>query len=183
MGMSRLKEYRGSILVLAVSLLLLFVRPASGKEVFGLSFKNILFMLGIIPPIFLMVGLFDVWVPREKVVKRLGEKSGFLGMFLCFALGVFAAGPLYAAFPIAEVLLCKGTSLRNVWIFLGAWSTMKIPMFLFEMQNLGYRFALSRYAMSFLGIFGIAFLLEWLISEKEKGNILKGYLGGESVLG
>ncbi|WP_369017619.1 permease [Thermatribacter velox] len=173
---SQFREYRSALVMLGVSLVILLVQPASGKEVFRLTFKNTLFMLGVVPPIFLMVGLFDVWVPKEKVVKRLGEHSGFLGMFLCLALGIFAAGPLYAAFPVAEVLLRKGTSLRNVWIFLGAWSTMKIPMFLFEAQSLGYRFALSRYAMSFLGVFLIAFLLEWLVSQREKGCILEGYL-------
>lgn len=91
-------------------------------------------------------------------------------------MGAFAAGPLYAAFPVAEVLLRKGVSLRNVWVFLGAWSTMKIPMLLFECQNLGGTFAVSRYLMSFAGVVAIAFLLERFLREEEKERIYTLYI-------
>lgn len=59
-------------------------------------------------------------------------------------------------------------SLGNVWIFLGAWSTMKIPLLLFELHNLGALFALTRYGMSFLGVLGIAWVLERVIDPEEK---------------
>ncbi len=91
-------------------------------------------------------------------------------------MGAFAAGPLYAAFPVAEVLLRKGVSLRNVWVFLGAWSTMKIPMLLFECRNLGGTFAVSRYLMSFAGVVAIAFLLERFLREEEKERIYTLYI-------
>lgn len=165
------RPYLGFFVVLGICLGILSFAPALGKKVFTVAFRNALFMLGVIPPIFVLVGLFDVWVPREKVVKRLGEASGVVGMSIALALGAFTAGPLYAAFPVAEVLLRKGVSLRNVWIFIGAWSTMKIPMLLFEIQNLGSTFAVSRYFMSFLGILLIAFLLDRFLSLEEKNSI------------
>lgn len=107
---------------------------------------------------------------------RLGETSGIVGIGIALALGAFAAEPLYAAFPVAEVLLRKGVSLRNVWIFLGAWSTMKIPMLLFEFQNLGGPFAVSRYVMSFFGVLSIAFLLDRFLSGEEKEAIRHSFL-------
>lgn len=103
-----LREYLGFLVTLGVCLVVLKFSPALGKRVFQVAFRNVLFMLSIIPPIFILVGLFDVWVPKEKVMKHLGDTSGFVGTAISLALGAFAAGPLYAAFPVAEVLLKKG---------------------------------------------------------------------------
>ncbi|MEN3185811.1 MAG: permease [Atribacterota bacterium] len=166
-----LNSYYGFLVVLAVCLGITVYMPSWGRKIFAVAFQNTLFMLGVIPPIFVLTGLFDVWVPKEKVIKKLGDASGWLGIGIAVALGAFAAGPLYAAFPVAEVLLKKGVSLRNVWVFLGAWSTMKIPMLLFEAQSLGVRFALTRYGMSFGGVLVIAFLLERLVSLEEQNEI------------
>ncbi len=42
-------------------------------------------MLGVIPPIFILLGLLDTWVPREKVVNHLGAGSGLRGLSLATA--------------------------------------------------------------------------------------------------
>ncbi|NLI96050.1 MAG: permease, partial [Synergistaceae bacterium] len=105
----------------------------------------------------------------------IGEKSGLLGAGLSIFLGAFAAGPLYLAFPIAETLLRKGTGLFNVFLFVGAWSTMKIPMLMFEMQSLGLKFAFVRYAMSALGIFWIAWAVEKALGEKGQRELSRRY--------
>jgi hypothetical protein len=68
--------------------------------------------------------------------------------------------------------LKKGASLRNVVILLGAWSTTKIPMLMFELANLGARFTLTRLAVDMVGITLIALLMERLISEKDREEIL-----------
>jgi uncharacterized membrane protein YraQ (UPF0718 family) len=44
-------------------------------------------MLSVIPPIFVLLGLLDVWVQRETMIKLMGEKSGFVGIALAFFLG------------------------------------------------------------------------------------------------
>ena len=82
-------------------------------------------MLSVIPPIFILLGLLDVWVQRETMIKLMGEKSGILGILIAFFLGSGAAGPLYAAFPIAGVLLKKGSKFSNVLIFICSLSTTK----------------------------------------------------------
>ena len=61
----------------------------------------------------------------------------------------------------------------NVLIFLGAWSTTKIPMFLFELSALGTRFALTRLGASMVGIFVIAHLVDKAVDEKEKSMVYK----------
>ena len=80
-------------------------------------------------------------------------------------------GPLYGAFPVAAVMMKKGASPYNVMLFLGAWSTLKIPMFLFETQYLGLTFSVPRWISSLVGIVVMAFLIDRWVPEKEKQEI------------
>lgn len=73
-------------------------------------------MLLLIPPIFVIMGLLDVWIPREVLIRHMGDGSGTRGLLISFLLGT-AAGPLYVAFPIGVMLLKKGAKLSNVIFF------------------------------------------------------------------
>lgn len=101
-------------------------------------------MILVIPPIFILLGFLDVWIPKETMVKYMGPGSGITGTGLAILIGSAAAGPLYGAFPVAAVFMKKGVSLSNILIFIGAWSTTKIPMFLFELAALGPKFACKK---------------------------------------
>lgn len=165
------KQYRFlGVMIIIMVLLLIFNKQAGLKaiQVSGYSLKEMLF---IIPPIFLLLGLLDVWVPREIMIKYMGDNSGIKGVILAFILGSAAAGPLYAAFPIASVFMKKGVKFSNVLIFIGAWSTTKIPMFLFEMSSLGAKFAFTRLFVDIPGIIIIAGILSRVLSKEEIDDI------------
>ena len=111
----------------------------------------------------------------------MGEGSGLKGALLGFLLGSAAAGPLYAAFPIAVVLLKKGAKRSNVFLFIGAWATTKLPLLLFEAANLGTSYMLMRFVFNVVGIVLIAFLLEKSMTKddvNELNNIVNG--GGQA---
>lgn len=165
--MKLIKRYGFFIILAAINILFIVLYPELGKKSISITWKNAVEMLSIIPPIFILLGLLDVWVPRESMVKYLGEKSGFPGMLLAFLLGSAAAGPLYAAFPIAGVLLKKGSKLSNVLVFIGAWSTTKIPMLLFEYSSMGWKFTLARFIVNLFGIAAIAYITEKLLNKNE----------------
>ncbi|MDD2574724.1 MAG: permease [Bacillota bacterium] len=169
--MKKLKPYMLLILVVIADLIVFAGSPDLGKVILKSTGTNFAQMLGVIPPIFLLIGLMDVWVPREKVIKFMGEGSGITGVLLAILLGAAAAGPLYAAFPVAAIMIKKGAKFTNILVFLGAWSTMKIPMFLFEMASLGYAFAITRLLLSLTGILLMSWLINKLMSEDEKRNI------------
>ena len=169
------KKWRLPIASLALILPLALYDPLRGKTAALLLGENILMVLGILPPVFILLGLFDVWISRERVAPHLGEKSGLRGMALSVLLGSSSAGPLYIAFPIAEVMIRKGTSLRNIFIVIGAWSTMRIPMALFEISNLGFAFGLSRYAISLTGVVLMAWALNSLLTPDERHALLARY--------
>jgi uncharacterized membrane protein YraQ (UPF0718 family) len=130
-------------------------------------------MILVIPPIFVLLGLLDVWVPKETMIKYMGEGSGLKGIVLAIFVGSAAAGPLYGAFPIAAVFMKKGVKFSNVLIFIGAWSTTKIPMILFEVSSLGTKFAITRLLVDIPGIIIIASILAHLISKDEIAKIYK----------
>lgn len=167
-----LKRYKFFVILLTINLIILVIAPAIGQKSFSITWSNTLEMLSVIPPIFILLGLLDVWVQRETMIKLMGEKSGFIGIALAFFLGSAAAGPLYAAFPIAGVLLKKGSKLSNVLIFIGAWSTTKIPMLLFEASSMGWKFMVVRFLIDIPGIAVIAYLTEKLLKEEDKEYIL-----------
>lgn len=128
-------------------------------------------MLAIIPPVFVLLGLLDVWVPREVMTRYMGHGSRVRGALMAFVVGSAAAGPLYVAFPIAGMLMKKGASFFNVLVFIGAWSTTKIPMFLFELGSLGAPFAVTRALINIPGILAIAWLINTLVGQEERERI------------
>lgn len=168
-----LKRYAFFILLLILNSSILAIFPAIGQKSFQITWNNTIEMLAVIPPVFILLGLLDVWVQRETMIRFMGEKSGFIGIAIAFLLGSAAAGPLYAAFPVAGVLLKKGSKFSNVLIFIGAWSTTKIPMLLFEASALGWKFMLTRFLIDIPGIAVIAYVTEKLLTEKEKEIIFE----------
>lgn len=166
-----LKRYRLFIVLLVLNLILLFILPEIGKRSFSLTWTNFLEMLSVIPPIFILLGLLDVWVRRETMVKMMGEGSGLLGILIAFLMGAVAAGPLYAAFPVAGMLLKKGSKFSNVLIFLGSWSTTKIPLLLFEASSMGWKFMLLRFTIDIPVILLIAVITGKLLKQNEIDEI------------
>lgn len=166
-----LKRYRPFLIALAcVGVLTLFNRGIGTKALF-ISVNSFVQMLFIIPPVFVLLGLLDVWVSRESMIKYMSKGSGIEGILLSIFIGSAAAGPLYAAFPVSALFMKKGVSFSNVMIFIGAWSTTKIPMVLFEFQSLGARFALTRLLVDIPGIIIIAVLLSNLVSGEDINKI------------
>jgi uncharacterized membrane protein YraQ (UPF0718 family) len=166
-----LKKYRVFIVLVCLNIILGVVSPDLGVESVRITKENLLEMLSVLPPIFILLGLLDVWVNRKTMMKYTGKGSGLPGVLISFLLGSAAAGPLYAAFPIAAIMLKKGCSFFNALIFVGAWSTTKIPMLTFEAANLGFPFTLVRLAFSLVGILVIAGITVWILPKEEQERI------------
>lgn len=162
---SFMKRYGTFLVLFAAAVVTGLILPDLGISALKNTIGNFQEMLSVLPPIFVLLGLLDVWVDRATMMKYTGKGSGIKGVLIAFLLGSAAAGPLYAAFPFATVMLKKGSSLFNVLIFIGAWSTTKIPMLAFETASLGPTFAFFRLALSLVGIPLIAFLTEKAIGK------------------
>lgn len=159
-----LNKYRLFLVVMAVNLALVLWDPL----LTGLSLTNsrdfMVEVLLILPPVMVLMGLLDAWVPRQLVEVHLGRAAGWRGAGLAMLLGTSAAGPLYAAFPIARALGNKGARLANVVIFLGTWAAIKLPMLIIESSFLGMRFALLRLAFTVPCVLAVGYLIERILS-------------------
>lgn len=163
-----IKKYKWALLTALALLLLNLTIPEFGKQANSLTLSNFLTMLGVLPPILLLIGLLDVWVPKEVMIKYMGEHSGIKGLGIALLLGSFAAGPLYAAFPLAAILLKKRARLSYVMFFLGVWSTAKLPMVMFEYTSFGALFTILHITTN-LTVFLIgAILIEKILSSESK---------------
>ena len=76
--MSKIKKIgkRYLFFLFLLNVVLLIVDPGLGREVVSLSVDNLLEMLSVIPPIFLLLGLVEVWIPKETIMKFMGKDVG-----------------------------------------------------------------------------------------------------------
>ena len=171
--MENLKKFRIFIVASIIILVTYIFSKEMGLKAIDTVWMSFKEMIIILPPIFVLMGLLDEWVPKDVMSKYMGEGSGLKGVLISIFIGSAAAGPLYGAFPVAAVFMKKGVKLTNIFIFIGAWSTTKIPMFLFELSSMGSKFAITRLIISIPGIFIISYLLNYLLNEKDKEEIYK----------
>jgi uncharacterized membrane protein YraQ (UPF0718 family) len=161
-------RYGPAVAALLVLAGLFLVNRKTGLDALSGTASHLGSMLAMLPPVFVLLGLFDVWIERERVTRWLGKHSGLGGSVAALVLGSLAAGPTYAAFPAAAVLLRKGSTLTNALVFVGAWSTTKIPLLLFELSAMGWKVALGRLFLDVPGILAIAWLTERTVARRER---------------
>lgn len=162
-----IKKYRLFIIVILINFLLLFTWPRAAQLSVHNSLDFLLEVIKILPPVMILMGLLEVWVPREMFETYLGIESGFRGALISILIGSVAAGPLFAAFPIAVSLKHKGVRTANIVIFLGSWATIKVPMLIMESNFIGLHFALLRLVITIPFILGIGYLMEKLLKENK----------------
>jgi uncharacterized membrane protein YraQ (UPF0718 family) len=105
-------------------------------------------MLKVLPCVFVLIGLFDVWVRRETVEKHLGQGSGSLSYLWAVLLAGTMVGGLHVALPVANALHVKRARTGVMLAFLSASGICRVPMTLFEASFLGWRFTCVRFAVS-----------------------------------
>lgn len=119
-----------------------------GRDI-GLNLVDFfLTMIRILPFAFVLISLFEVWVPDTFIERHLGEGSGVKGYAAAVVLAGVTIGGLYVALPTAFSLNRKGVSLGVVFTYIGAAAVCRIPMTVFEASFLGLKFTLVRYAVS-----------------------------------
>ena len=161
------KKYPWIFAYLLVTLLSFLVGFEPGKEVYSNFTTFFIEMITFVPFLFIIMGLFDVWVPKEKIERHIGKESGIKGNLLVILLAMLQAGPLYGAFPITYMLHKKGASIKNIFIYLGAFSSLKIPMLGIEIGYLGLNFSLLRTLVSLPLFILIGYFMEWYLRNKD----------------
>ena len=171
--MKLIKDYKMALILLVIIFVLFFLKKEIAVNSINLSLKSALSMIGILPPILLIVNLLDAWVPREAIVRHMGDDAGMKGYFWAFILGTFAAGPLYAAFPVAALLAKKGARIAYIVFLLGIWTTTKLPIFMYELNFFGSQFTLIHIMTGILVYFLFSILFEKVLLKNKMTDVYR----------
>lgn len=121
---------------------------APGQQI-GRHFASFfLSMLRVLPCVFILIGLFDVWVKRATIEKHLGHDAGGISYVWAVLLAGTSVGGMHVAFPVAYALHAKGARLGVVLAYISAAAVCRVPMTLFEASFLGWKFTVVRFAVS-----------------------------------
>ncbi len=164
---TRLLQYKFILIAVLIYGVTFILDGEAAIAAVNLFFGFIKEMVQILPPIMILTALIGVWVSRETIVKGFGSGSAWRGRLLSLALGTFSAGPIYAAFPAAAMLLSKGASVSNVVIIISSWAVVKLPMLITEASFLGLSFAVTRYVLTIPMILLLGWIIEKQVSSED----------------
>ena len=105
-------------------------------------------MLLILPPAFIIIGLFEVWVSREKIENSFGSASGIKRYIYSILLAATTVGGTFVAFPVANSLYHKGADYSSIFTYITASSLVMIPMSIMEASIIGLEFTALRIGLS-----------------------------------
>jgi len=161
-----IKKFSGPLVILLIYVTLFVTRADLATQSSQVAWDYLKEMILIIPPVFLLMGLIEAWIPKNKIQKWLGKESGFTGIIISFMLGTLPTGPLYVAFPMTATLIHKGASYTNIVVFLGAWGALKIPQLMVEIKFLGLAFTLLRFVLTLIVLVLMGKLMEKILTKK-----------------
>ena len=159
-------------------LLLLIFRSELIFKALSKSTYYFLEMLQILPAVFVLTALIQTWVPTRTIIKHFGSGSGLKGKFVSLAIGSLSAGPIYAAFPVCQMLLNKGATIGNIVIILSSWAVVKVPMLLNEIKFMGFRYMIMRWIFTIITIIIMAYIIERVTKSADlpKNNVQNNHL-------
>ena len=99
---------------------------------------------------FVLAGLIQVLVPKDLIIRWLGDQAGIRAILIGCAAGGIIPGSPYAVFPIAAGFYAAGAGLGAMIGFITAWSLWSISRFPVEIALISPRSALIRYAITFV---------------------------------
>jgi uncharacterized membrane protein YraQ (UPF0718 family) len=151
--------------VAVVYVVMAATRPAAAGRAAVLGVQTFAELIVTLLTVFLFVGLFQVWVNDEFIVKHLGEESGLMGLVLGAGFGTVLHGPLIGVFPLLRTLLSKGAKIGVVVAIVSTWA-IKLPMLPLEIRLFGWKFALLRNGLLFVSAFVMAPLMELSLGKR-----------------
>lgn len=84
--MNLINKFKLPLLLTLVFLVLVIWQPDIAERSTSASLSYLKEMILIIPPVFILMGLLEAWVPKEKFTNLIGGGSGFKGILLSFVM-------------------------------------------------------------------------------------------------
>jgi uncharacterized membrane protein YraQ (UPF0718 family) len=113
------------------------------------SFTMMRQLLPKIAGAFLLAGFVQVLVPREWVMKLMGEKTGFKGLVIASFAGMLTPGGPIVSFPLISALYSMGAGISTLIAYLISWELMGMQRILiWELPLMGVKFTVLRVSVS-----------------------------------
>ena len=140
----------------------------NGPRVFVQALQDELsLVLQIVPVIIgavLLAACLQVLLPIDAVKRQLGQDSGWRGLLLATALGLFVPGGPMASFPLMLAVMGAGADVAASVAFLTSWSVLGLQrVIVWEIPLMGGDFALIRFLASVPLPLIAAFSAVWLL--------------------
>jgi uncharacterized membrane protein YraQ (UPF0718 family) len=155
-----------TILLIATSTVLLtsFIFDRR-KTVLGLKKGFLMFMNLFFPfmTVLILVSVFLTLISKETIVHWLGGGSGATGFIFAALVGSISLIPGFIAFPLGSILIKMGVCYQVVAVFITTLLMVGVVTLPLEAKYFGWKTAVMRNALSFIGalIIGIAIGALW----------------------
>jgi len=122
---------------------------------------NILWPLLVVLGVMMILNLF---IHPGRVVRFVGEKTGFRGLLLAAAAGILSMGPIYVWYPFLKDMRAKGAGPRQIAVFLGnrAVKPLLLPVMV---SYFGWLYTLLFTVLTFLGAMTYGCLIGYFVKK------------------
>jgi uncharacterized membrane protein YraQ (UPF0718 family) len=159
------KLLRTHWLLVATFLLYLWafvVNPERAARALGGGMSIFFTVCILILAVFCLIGLLQVWIGRDRIVRVLGQESGLKGLLLAVLCGTLLIGPPYVVFPLLFEIRRQGARWAVLSIVLTCYA-IKLQMLPVEAGFLGWPFTLARSFIILIIAIPIGLLTEFIM--------------------
>ncbi|HBT20427.1 MAG TPA: permease [Peptococcaceae bacterium] len=151
--------------ILAISALIFSFTKDKEKTKTSLAkaYKSFSSILPDFASVLALVGILLTYISPQLIVKFLGEKSGFGGMFLSSIVGSITLIPGFIAFPLAKSVLDRGAGIMQVAVFVSTLMMVGIVTAPLEIKYFGKKETLLRNGLSYIYSFIAALILGMVV--------------------
>lgn len=155
------------LLLLTVGLYLwaFIVAPQRAQQALTVGATTFASVLLLIVAVFGLVGLLQVWISRELIVRLLGREGGVKGLLIAALCGTLLIGPAYIIFPLLMSIQKQGARWAVITIVLTSYA-VKLQMIPIEVGFLGWPFSLGRAVITIALAIPTGLLVEALMERK-----------------
>jgi uncharacterized membrane protein YraQ (UPF0718 family) len=132
--------------VLASILFLIGLHRGQGQHIEGMesALNMTIQVLPLLVFAFIVAGMVQVLIPREIVLKWVGDESGMRGILIGSVAGGLTPGGPFVSLPVVAGLLRSGAGIGTMVAFLTGWSLWAVSRLPMEVGILGWKFTLIR---------------------------------------
>jgi uncharacterized membrane protein YraQ (UPF0718 family) len=122
----------------------------------------------IMPPLITVIIIVSVLlflIPKEMILKYLGNESGLMGYIFAAVIGAVTLIPGFIAYPLCGFLVKNGVSYPIIAVFVTTLMMVGIVTIPIEKKYFGIKVTLLRNGLSFMGalVVGILIGLLWCL--------------------